>query len=102
MASISARSWPLTFPITAVLHSSRAGTRRRSPALSHRAGSRGLGPLEHDLAALGRVHGLEALLEIVGREAVRDHRPDVEPGADEGAHPVPGLEHLPPVDASDR
>src|SRR5689334_19621242 len=36
------------------------------------------GPVHHHLAALTRLHHLERLREVLRREAVRDHRRDVE------------------------
>src|SRR4029450_6818680 len=61
-------------------------------------------PVEDDLAALPRAHGLEPpglarLVVLGGGEAVGPHRRHVEPALEHGHHLVPGLEHLPAVHA---
>src|SRR3954471_21414107 len=57
-------------------------------------------PVEDDLSRLTRSHRLEAALEFLDREVVRDHWRDVEPRLQHGRHLVPGLEHLAAVDAA--
>src|SRR6266487_2503720 len=59
-------------------------------------------PGEHHLAAATRAHRLEGGSVVRGIETVRDDRADVHARLDQHRHLVPGLEHLPAVDALDR
>src|SRR4051812_24115567 len=57
------------------------------------------GPVEDDLARVAGAGGLERGLVIAEPEAMRDRGPDVEARLEHDAHLVPGLVHLPAVDA---
>ena len=65
-------------------------------------GHRRLLPVEDDLPALPGAHEVEAALEVREGHPVRDDRGYVEPALDHGGHLVPGVVHLPSVDAADR
>ncbi len=58
-------------------------------------------PVEDHLARVAAGRDRERLREVVDPEAVGDHRREVHPRLQQGGHLVPGLEHLPAVDALD-
>src|SRR5690349_8657480 len=58
-------------------------------------------PAQHDLAGLARFHQLEAFLELLDRQLVRERLAEREAAEHELRHLVPGLVHLPAVDAMD-
>ena len=58
-----------------------------------------LRPGQHNLAAIALQHGVEALLEIMARVAVRDDRADVQARLEHDGHLVPGFVHLPAINA---
>src|SRR5216683_1701625 len=59
-------------------------------------------PGEYYLAAAAGAHRVEGGLEVRGIEPVCDDRADVDTRLCQHRHLVPGLEHLPAVDALDR
>lgn len=58
-------------------------------------------PIQDDFARVTRQHDLEALLELAGRKAMRDHRTNIESTFQHDTHLIPGLIHLPTIDAFD-
>src|SRR3974390_2264283 len=62
---------------------------------------RNLGPVEDHFAGPAALHRFEAVLELLGLEAVGDHLRHVEARLEQRGHLVPGLEHLAAVDALD-
>src|SRR5690606_38818449 len=56
-------------------------------------------PAQDHLAGLARSHELEGLLVVLVAEAVSDDRLNAEAALEHARHLVPGLEHLPAVNA---
>src|ERR1700754_1981428 len=63
--------------------------------------SDGLVPVEHHLAGLAGLHGLEALAVVLVGHLVGDQRLQVETGLQQAQHLAPGGEHLAAIDALD-
>src|SRR5215472_18374466 len=94
---------PIFFALPASVrtHSSRmatvvprsAASNSANPAASHRR------PVQDHLARVPRHHHFEALLKFAVVETVRNHRRNVHTRLQQHAHLVPGLVHLPAVDA---
>src|SRR6185295_4900201 len=58
-------------------------------------------PVEDDLAGLALQHRLEALFELLIREAMGDDRFEIEARLNQRRHLVPGLENLTAINAFD-
>src|SRR5207249_4406030 len=58
-------------------------------------------PLENHLARLAGKHLIESFLEVRIIEAVSNHGREIEAALNHDGHHVPGLVHLPSIDALD-